>query len=294
MLDPVALQPGEIEAVEDAQRQQELKGLARWRQRVDGEAAVVRGQRLFPCRLDRLEVAEREASAEFRQMRNDHLAERAAVEVARSVARKCLQCARQVRLANDLPERHRRRPTGVVLRPVVIERGLGPQQRDVLVELGHAELGQREAVAGQADRRLQRVLQRLPAVRAHELGPARQIAGRADREGAVPEILAPREALDRQPGGNRRHEVEHAHLLLCRHVAGRIAEAREAGHEGLDDIECGCRCRRGVERIAAARQQLGAGLRGQRMGGRDDAVQRRDGWTLAMHVVVSTQTDGLV
>jgi hypothetical protein len=127
-------------------------------------------------------------------MRNDHLAERAAVEVARSVARKCLQCARQVRLANDLPERHGRRPTGVILRPVVIERSLAPQQRDVLIELGHAELGQSKAVAGQADRGLQRVLERLPAMCAHEPSPARQIAGRADREGAVPEIFAPRPA----------------------------------------------------------------------------------------------------
>ena len=40
------------------------------------------------------------------------------------------------------------------------------------------------------------------------------------------------------------------------------------------------------------RQQLGAGLRGQRMGGRDDAVQRRDCWTLAMHAAACQFSKG--
>ena len=135
-------------------------------------------------------------------------------------------------------------------------------------------IGQREAVARQADGRLQRVFQRLPAVRAHKLGPARQVARRADREGAVAEVVAPGEALHRQPRGNRRHEIEHAHAPLGRHVAGRIAESGEAGHEGLNDVERGRRRRRGVEGIAAVCQQPGTGLRGKRMRGRHDAVQR--------------------
>ena len=126
MLDPIALQPGEIEAIQDAQRQQELKCLAGRRQRIDGQPAVARGQRLFPRRLDGLQVGEREAAAELCQMRNDRLAERATVEVARSLARQRLQRARQVRLANDLPERHGRRPAGVVLRPSRVERRLAP------------------------------------------------------------------------------------------------------------------------------------------------------------------------
>jgi hypothetical protein len=74
------------------------------------------------------------------------------------------------------------------------------------------------------NRRLQGIFERLGAVGAHQLGPARQIARRADRERTALKIAALLEALDRQLGGDRRYEVENAHPRLGRHVAGRIAE----------------------------------------------------------------------
>jgi hypothetical protein len=67
-------------------------------------------------------------------MRHDRLTQRPAVEIARPLAGERLQRARQVRLANDPPERNGGLPASVVLRPAVVERGLGPQQRNLLVD----------------------------------------------------------------------------------------------------------------------------------------------------------------
>jgi len=120
---------------------------------------------------------------------------------------------------------------------------------------------------------------------AHELAPAREVARRAAGERAAREVLAPREALDRQLEGHARDEVERAHALLLRDIGRRLAHAREARHEGLGDVERGRGRGDRVEGVAALAQDLRPGLRGQRMGRGDDAVDRCDARTLAVHGV---------
>ena len=226
MVGAVALHAREIEPFEDAKRQQELESLARRRQRVDGQAAIGRRQRLLPRGLDRQDVVERQGPAELLQVRDDRAPELAAVKQVRSAMRERLQRPRKVGLADDLSERDRFRRVG--LRPVVIERRIDLQQRKLLVDLRDAELGDREAIARDRDRGLQRLAERLLPVRADELRPAGEIAGRRNRERPALQILAPREALHGEPARHARHEIERAHAPLLRDVARRKAEAGEA------------------------------------------------------------------
>src|SRR5258708_35601416 len=54
------------------------------------------------------------------------------------------------------------------------------------------------------------------------------------------------------------------------------AGTADAGALGLDDIQDGCGCYRGVEGVAALSQDLKAGLRGERLAGGDYAVACED------------------
>jgi hypothetical protein len=110
-------------------------------------------------------------------MCDDLLAERAAIEQAGTLGGERLEGFGEIRLADDVAQRHRL--AGVGLHPLVTEREWF-EQRQLLVDLGDAELRQREAVARQRDRGLQRLAERLLAVAADQLGPAGEISRRRD------------------------------------------------------------------------------------------------------------------
>jgi len=91
------------------------------------------------------------------------------------------------------------------------------------------------------------------------------------------------EAILGEATRHARDEVQGAYALLGGNVAGRHAHSAEARHVGLDHVERGRRGRGGIESVAALGQKVHAGLSRERMGRGNDAVQRCDSRTLAIH-----------
>jgi hypothetical protein len=250
---------------------------------MDGPAAIGRDERLAPARLDGRQIGHRDRAAERGEMVDDALAERAAIEMVGALGGDLGQRPREVGLAQKLPQRHASAIGQVHGRESRIELGPGLQQRRLLVEFRDAELRQREAVPRQRDRRGEDLGQRLAAIGPGDLAPSREIARHGDRLRAAFEVRALAEALRLKAVLDRRHEIEHAHPALGGDPHRGRAHARKARHEGFDHVE---RRRRGgcrIEGVAALRQQRCAGLRRERMGGGDHAVQGAHRRSAAMH-----------
>jgi hypothetical protein len=207
VVDPVALQPRDVEAVEDAQRQQILESLAGWRQRMDRHAAIRGADRIQPRRLHRLEILLREAAAQLAGMGDDRLAERAAMQIRGSLRGDRLECARKFGLLQDLAGAHLALAEGIGAVPVLVEGRVILQLARRLHELALAELGQDDAVTRQRDRRPEHLGERLASIGPDQLAPAGEIARRTAGERSARQILALLEALDRQPGRHARDEV---------------------------------------------------------------------------------------
>ena len=194
VLDAVALEPGEIEALEDAQGQQELEALARRRRHVHGAAAIA-DARSAPSSAARppSRSAMRQAAAELLEMGDDGLPERAAVEQlagprprgASSVRARsgCLSTRARLDACRRRPCRcapaRRRRP------------GSALSCGRVLVDLLDVELDQREAVARERDGRdaAHPPSGFLPWARTSSAQPAR-LPGTADGKRPARQILA--------------------------------------------------------------------------------------------------------
>src|SRR6185295_12723206 len=172
-------------------------------QRIDAEVAIAAGERFLPHGLYGPDIVEREAAAEPSQVRDDGFTQIAAIKVAAAMRRDGLERCRELGLAHDVAQRHACRATGVGVGPIVIEGRPAAQERDLYVELGDAEFGERETVAGQSNRRCQGCAKRLFAIGAHQLSPSGKVAGGANRQGATLQVLALAEALDGQARGYR-------------------------------------------------------------------------------------------
>src|SRR5689334_24204573 len=111
MIDAVAFEFGEIDAVEHPQCEQILKRLRRRGQRMHEEPAIIRAQRLEPQRLYVGEIVQREAAVVALRLGHHRPAERAAVEITRPFARNRLEGARERRLAQHLTDGGDRKST---------------------------------------------------------------------------------------------------------------------------------------------------------------------------------------
>ena len=250
MISPVPRFGCEIDPVEQAQSQQELEAFAGRRRHMHGEPLEARRHRLAPDRFYSREIGHGQRAAERLQMRDDFLAESAAIEMLRPLLGDLAQRLREIRLDEHGAQMHR--AVGlVILRPGRIERGNRLQERVVLLELRRAELGQRETVPRQRDGRREDLGQGLAAIGLHQLAPAGEIAGRGDGERAALQVGTLAEPVSREACRDRRHEIEHAHALLGRDPHRRETHAGEPRHEGLDHVERGGGGGSGVEGVAA-------------------------------------------
>ena len=91
MLDAVALHRPDVQAFEDAQRQQELETLRTAAAEVDGQAAIATPQRVFQTGLTASRSAMVRQPPSCSQMRDDRPAQRTAIEVIRTLARQRFQ-----------------------------------------------------------------------------------------------------------------------------------------------------------------------------------------------------------
>ena len=122
MLGAVALQPAEIEAVEDAQGQQELEALAGRRRHMHLPVAIGGGERLAPAWGDLGEIGHGQRAALRLEVRGDRLAERAPVEMIRPLGGDVAQGRRQLRLAQDVAKRDARPAVAqIIARPMLVE-----------------------------------------------------------------------------------------------------------------------------------------------------------------------------
>ena len=104
MRDAVAFHRSQVEAIQDAQRQQVLEPLTRRRQRMHVKVAIRRRQRIEPDGLDRFQIGQRQAAAQAADLRDNRAAKRAAMQVARPFGGDRLVSARQVGLAQHLAQ----------------------------------------------------------------------------------------------------------------------------------------------------------------------------------------------
>ena len=103
-----------------------------------------------------------------------------------------------------------------------------------------------------------------------EAAPTLKTCGVRRRSGRRPGPAPRRARLPRGPG--RRRRSRSATVSPRRRVDEHEAAGAEAGQRALDRERGEHRADRGVDRVAALAQDLGAGLRGQRMPGGDDAL----------------------
>ena len=272
MLRAVAFERRKVEALQDAQREQELKALAGGRRHMHDTAAIHHRDRVLPFRRDLFEIAHRHVAAERFEMRDDRVAKFSAIEQLRAFSGEPFERAGKVRLREHPSSHCLVAAAQIIASELAVERRVRLQCRRVLVQLLDIELDQRKAVARERGRRLERIAQRFFPMRAHKFGPTAKVARHTRRQRPAHQILAPGEALDRKALRHARHEIEHADALLGGDPAGREPRAGKAGHVRLDDVERGRGCGRRVEGVAALRQHLRAGLRRERMRRRDHAL----------------------
>ena len=204
-------------------------------------------------------------------MRDDGLPELSAIEQFRPRGGEPLERAGKLRLREHAPGCGLVATAQVVAGELAAQRWITLDGGRMLVDFVDIELDQREAIAREHGRRRQRIAERLLAVRAHELGPAGEIARHAGRQRPARQILAFGEAIDRKALRHARHEIEHPDAPLGGDPAGREPRARQARtctarrHSALLLLLLlhRRRCRLG--------QQPRARLCGERMRRRDDA-----------------------
>jgi hypothetical protein len=262
---------GEREALHQVEHQQRADPLRRRRQLPDRPAAIGRGDRLDPLGGERRQVGGGHPAAVSPGEAQDPGADLALVEGVSAVGGELPVRPRQVGIAEQLADPRR---------PAVEQERAGGHRvatEEVFALRPQAahQLGDREAVLGQTDRRRQQLGERPPAEPLEELRPAVHGAGNGDREHpAVRHAADPARAqrLDGEPGRRPAAGVQAEQLALPRVVdQGEQVAADAVAHRRHQARHC-VGGDRGVDGVAAARQDHGAGLRRQRMLRRDDAA----------------------
>ncbi len=281
---PRAVALAEFEALEDVQGHQGDQALAARRNLPDVIATVVQRDRFDPLRLVAGQVLRAQVAAAALGVADDGPGQLAAIEAFALAARQLVQGVGLARLAEHLAGA--RRPA---VDEELVEPGpqLGPlrQRRAELVQAALPQAGDhrrdREAIAGQLDRRPQQLFERQFAEAPRQFGPGRRTARHGDR----------RPAVQRHPlvaGGAHPLAIEQARRAPAGVQAVQAAAGPDQG-EGvaadpaagrLDHRQRGGGGDRRVDGVAATAQYLQPDLRRLRLRGGDHAAAGMDRRTL--------------
>ena len=284
MLDAVARHLREVEAFEDAERQQVLERFAGWRRHMHGAAAIVGGDWVDPFDLHVMQIVHGEHAAQLLQPVDQFLAERAAIQRLRSLGRDRLEGLGEIGLLQDRADLRRAALDAVDVVGLEGRRqgGVTAEFAAAALELLDVELDHRIAVARDLDRGREQLGELFGAVGADHLAPAAEIARRADGDRSAQKLFAVVELVERELARDRPHEGERAHALFLGNVDGGETLAREARHVGFDDVQRGGGRGGGIEGVAAVGQDARTGSGGQGMRRGHHSVPRCDGGTLAV------------
>ena len=265
----VGVERGDVEVLEDAERDQRGDPLAVRRDLVQAVAAIVHADGVDP--VDRVagEVGRAHRAAVRRRVGDQLRGGLALVEVAAPGRRDAPQragCALQHEALAVLG-------CAAARQEVLGEARLVLEDLDVCVPLALDDRRHRIAVFGVLDRRLQALLEGQAAELLVQRGPAGDAAGHRHRVPAAQRIDAAMPALEvvDVPGRGRRARRIQAMQLLS------VPDDREGIRPQAVRAGFGQRDRRGrsndrVDRIAAGGQHSQPGLCGERLRGRDDVA----------------------